>query len=125
MPDLYLATESNDKVLPSWRECEGSDGRIEREVVDRDSPGNYGEDSSTVFVNGEKEISLWIEIDATDVLAVGKGECVARDPARSAQIIWPKCDRALYRVKLKTDTRFPTGDNRESPPGVKTRLPLP
>lgn len=92
-------------------------------MVDRYSPRDYSEDGSTIFVDGKEEISLRIQIDATDVLAVGEGQGIARIPARSAGGSEEKRE-SLYRVKLKTETRFPTGDNRESPSGVKTRLPL-
>ena len=31
----------------------------------------------------------------------------------------------LYLVKLKTETRLPTGESNEFPSGVKTKLPRP
>ena len=50
-------------------------------MVDRNPPRKNGENGPSIFVDGEEKVSLWIEVDAGDVLSVGEWEGVAEASA--------------------------------------------
>jgi hypothetical protein len=54
------------------RELEGRHITLESKVVNRNAPVEIGQDSSTILVDREQKISSRCEVEADDVLAVGK-----------------------------------------------------
>lgn len=60
-----------------WSKFEGSDSAFKREMVDRYSAREYGQDRSAVFVDCEQQVAIGAEIDVGDVSAVSKREGVA------------------------------------------------
>lgn len=76
LPYFDLATQSDSKVATRGREGERCHLGSEREVVDRDSAWYVCQNGLSIVVNGEKEVALRRETDASNVLAVGKGQSV-------------------------------------------------
>jgi hypothetical protein len=54
------------------RELEGRHITLESKVVNRNAPVEIGQDNSTILVDREQKISSRCEVEADDVLAVGK-----------------------------------------------------
>lgn len=59
-------------------------------MVDRSPSRDYSEDGSAVFVNGQEEISLRIQVDAVDVLTMRERQCVARVSTSISMRLGPK-----------------------------------
>ena len=76
MPDFNVSASSNCKMASRRRKFQGSDGRLEREVVKRNAARDVGENRMSVFVDGEEKVASWGKTEARDVLAVGEWEGV-------------------------------------------------
>jgi hypothetical protein len=83
VPDLSLAAQTDGEVAAGRREGERCDLRSEGEVVDGDAAQDVGQDSVTIFVDGEEEVAAGGEADSTDVFSVGEGERVRFVPAKA------------------------------------------
>ena len=51
-------------------------------MIDGDLTRNVGEDSLSIFVNGEEEIAAWCQAEPSDVLAMREREGVGLVSAR-------------------------------------------
>ena len=84
-----------------------------------------GEDSLSVFVDGEEEVAFGVQGETRDVAAMGEGKCM-RFVATVQVSTFVRSDRFTqrsYLTRSKTVTRLPTGDSRHVPSGLKQRFP--
>jgi hypothetical protein len=72
LPKLKASTHGHCKVPTRWRKFESRHIALEGKVVNRNAPVEIGQDSSAIFVDREQEISSRREVEADDILAVGK-----------------------------------------------------
>jgi len=61
MPNFNLAADTCREVSAGGSEFESCDRTSKGEMVESNSTWKVCEDSSTIFINGEKQVTAWIE----------------------------------------------------------------
>lgn len=72
LPKLKASAHGHCKVPTRRRKLESGHIALEGKVVNGNAPVEIGQDSSSILVDREQKISSRCEVEADDVLAVGK-----------------------------------------------------
>ena len=80
-----------------------------------------------VLVNGQQQVASGRQIQPVNIGAMRKRQRIRRVSITLVSLALHTANymtEATYCTRSKTDTRLPTGDSRQVPSGVKSRLPL-
>ena len=92
-----------------------------------DASRKVGQYSSAILINGDEDLAQRTQGNTIDIAAMRERQCVrlVADYVRPTETLFSRFQyRWAYLIKSKTVTRFPTGESKQDPVGVKLRSPL-
>lgn len=125
VPYLDSSPDCGGEMTARGRKGKSGDLIAEREVIQGYPARDVGENGAAIFVDGEEEVSARVQCEAGDISAMGKRKGIRFRTVSGVRAVKSRfVYGGAYLTRSKTVTRLPTGDNRQVPSGVNSRLPL-